>query len=839
MTIWWQIPGTSSGTETVYGEAVTFNTLNDTPDEITPIADVNKGNTYTMSGTVTALSARGFILTDDSGSILYYDQNGTDYEIGHKLTVKGEIDAYNRGLQIVGSSAQVTVDGEGDYTYPTPATADAAAIDAYVADQEDRLATYVSLKGTMSVSGSYYNVIVDGTSNQGSVYYPTDEIKAKIKDGETVTIEGYATSVSGGRYYNIVAVDVKTAGGGDTPVESPIADVQKGNTYTMSGTVTALSSRGFILTDDSGSILYYDQNGTDYEIGQQLTVEGEIDSYNKGLQIVGSSAKVTVNGKVDYTYPTPATADAAAIDAYVADQTDRLATYVSLKGTMSVSGTFYNVIVDGTSNQGSIYYPTDEIKAKIKNGETVTIEGYATSVSGGKYYNMIAVDVKTEGGGDTPTSTPIADVENGNTYTMEGVVTALTSNGFVLTDNSGSIFFYGKKNYEIGQQLTVEGEISVYNKGLQINGQSATITEGGKITYQYPTPTVVDAAAVDAFIADQSNRLATYVSVTGDASVSGNYYNLIIDGTSNQGSFYSPTDEIKAKIQDGMNITVVGYALSVSGGRFYNIIAVDVTVNGAGAPSIEVADEEMSFVAAGETLTTEVTTSNQGSYGIFAKTSDPHFTASVSGTTLSVTAAANTGAAKSATVTVYLAESEGGEAVASADVACTQLASGAVVAYTTGFEASEGFKAGTNYQNADPVYQGAEGSQWGVVFGTSSTTSPITGDQSMQMRWYTSKPTTLGYAFTNFNIGKASKIKFSAKNTGGLIVTVSYSVDNGETWLNPKDYTLKTSAETYEYIIGETPVENVRFKFQVKLPETAPKDTSRVYIDDVEVYGAE
>ena len=587
-----------SGTETVYGEAVTFNTLNDTPDEITPIADVNKGNTYTMSGTVTALSSRGFILTDDSGSILYYDQNGTDYEIGQKLTVKGEIDAYNRGLQIVGSSAQVTVDGKGDYTYPTPATADAAAIDAYVADQEDRLATYVSLKGTMSVSGSYYNVIVDGTSNQGSVYYPTDEIKAKIKDGETVTIEGYATAVSGGRYYNIVAVDVKTDGGGDTPVASPIADVQKGNTYTMSGTVTALSSRGFILTDDSGSILYYDQNGTDYEIGQQLTVEGEIDSYNKGLQIVGSSAKVTVNGKVDYTYPTPATADAAAIDAYVADQTDRLATYVSLKGTMSVSGTFYNVIVDGTSNQGSIYYPTDEIKAKIKNGETVTIEGYATSVSGGRYYNVIAVDVKTEGGGDTPTSTPIADVENGNTYTMEGVVTALTSNGFVLTDNSGSIFFYGKKNYEIGQQLTVEGKISVYNKGLQINGQSATITEGGKITYQYPTPTVVDAAAVDAFIADQSNRLATYVSVTGDASVSGNYYNLIIDGTSNQGSFYSPTDEIKAKIQDGMNITVVGYALSVSGGRFYNIIAVDVTVNGAGAPSIEVADEEMSFVAA-------------------------------------------------------------------------------------------------------------------------------------------------------------------------------------------------------------------------------------------------
>ncbi len=83
----------------------------------------------------------------------------------------------------------------------------------------------------------------------------------------------------------------------------------------------------------------------------------------------------------------------------------------------------------------------------------------------------------------------------------------------------------------------------------------------------------------------------------------------------------------------------------------------------------------MSFVAEGEAKTNELTVAGQGELLLFAKSSDEHFTAAIEGTTLTVTAAANTTTeAKSATVTVYMAESADAEAVASVEIACSQAA---------------------------------------------------------------------------------------------------------------------------------------------------------------------
>jgi len=83
----------------------------------------------------------------------------------------------------------------------------------------------------------------------------------------------------------------------------------------------------------------------------------------------------------------------------------------------------------------------------------------------------------------------------------------------------------------------------------------------------------------------------------------------------------------------------------------------------------------MSFVAEGESKINELTVAGQGELSLFAKSSDEHFTAAIEGTTLTVTAAANTTTeAKSATVTVYMAESADAEAVASVEIACSQAA---------------------------------------------------------------------------------------------------------------------------------------------------------------------
>ncbi len=157
--------------------------------------------------------------------------------------------------------------------------------------------------------------------------------------------------------------------------------------------------------------------------------------------------------------------------------------------------------------------------------------------------------------------------------------------------------------------------------------------------------------------------------------------------------------------------------------------------------------------------------------------------------------------------------------------------------YSTGFEASEGFTAGTVYNNTTIKYDGPSGQQWGTYYGTAATTGAISGAMSMQMRWYTSAPSNLGYTFTNFDLTNVTRVTFKAANTNGINVIASYSTDGGSTYTGDQTYTLSTTSSEYEYIIsntGEFP--SVRIKFQLTYT-TAPTATSRLYIDDITVYG--
>ncbi|MBO7491914.1 MAG: chitobiase/beta-hexosaminidase C-terminal domain-containing protein [Bacteroidales bacterium] len=158
--------------------------------------------------------------------------------------------------------------------------------------------------------------------------------------------------------------------------------------------------------------------------------------------------------------------------------------------------------------------------------------------------------------------------------------------------------------------------------------------------------------------------------------------------------------------------------------------------------------------------------------------------------------------------------------------------------YHTGFEATDGFVAATVYNNPDVTFSGAAGHQWGTVFGTPATTGAIQGAQSMQMRWYVASATTLGYTYTNFDVAHASRIQFAAASTNGLNVNVSYSTDGGNTYSTPNLFELGSTLAMYNMEVSSTgSFDNVRFKFEIALPATAPTSTSRVYIDSVNIFG--
>jgi hypothetical protein len=163
------------------------------------------------------------------------------------------------------------------------------------------------------------------------------------------------------------------------------------------------------------------------------------------------------------------------------------------------------------------------------------------------------------------------------------------------------------------------------------------------------------------------------------------------------------------------------------------------------------------------------------------------------------------------------------------------------VIYAVGFESGEEFLASQSYQNATIAYTGPTDSQWGTIFGTPSTTGPITGGQSMQMRWYTGTPAILGSTETNFDLHNVTKVTFKAKNTvagTGLNVTATYSIDGGYTWTGDSTYTLTTNAADFTYFITDSgQYYNVRLKFQMALQGSNPTGTVRLVIDEVKVYG--
>lgn len=203
-----------------YNDSETSPVFGTTAGDEFEMSDVLKnaksGDDLKVNGVVTAICARGFILTDAGGSILYYNQNyDNSYAIGDQLEVSGTVSAFNLGLQF-SDAAVIRKIGAGKYTYPEPKYYDGAAMDAAIQTTENFGAIYCRVSGKVSVSGNYYNLIVDGaTKAQGSFYQLTADQKAMLKDGETMIITGYFLSVSksGGapKFFNILMTNAESA----------------------------------------------------------------------------------------------------------------------------------------------------------------------------------------------------------------------------------------------------------------------------------------------------------------------------------------------------------------------------------------------------------------------------------------------------------------------------------------------------------------------------------------------------------------------------------------------------------------------------------------------------
>ncbi|MDE6272487.1 MAG: hypothetical protein K2M31_05725 [Muribaculaceae bacterium] len=180
------------------------------------IADLTEGEDVEIHGVITGIDARGFVVSDLSGSLLCYQASGFDQTavaLFSNVTVKGTVSSYNKGLQIGITSDSYEIVGEGEYTYPAPKVVTGADMDKAILAEFPFAAQYVTFTATLSISGNYYNMTVEGAETAiGSGYMVPDYIKAQLEDGKTYQFTGYFMAISGGKYYNVVITSVGAPG---------------------------------------------------------------------------------------------------------------------------------------------------------------------------------------------------------------------------------------------------------------------------------------------------------------------------------------------------------------------------------------------------------------------------------------------------------------------------------------------------------------------------------------------------------------------------------------------------------------------------------------------------
>lgn len=257
--------------------------------------------------------------------------------------------------------------------------------------KSEYLADFNNLVGEYTLTADNYSTAWEGKS---SATYLTPATIGKM---QTVLDDALPDAEEGNLYViNYAYSDFEPAGGSDTPEATydKISDVianTAGGEYNVKGIVCAIYSRGFLLTDKTGYILVY--KTSDVKIGDEVTVSGTTSQY-AGLMQFPNTAEVTVTkaGKEpNYKQPNPTTMTAADIDAYV---NAPYVKYVTYTGKLTISGSYYNVAIDGATVQGSLSYVPEGMVDASLDGQNVTVYGYTVGApSNKKYVNTMVTNV--------------------------------------------------------------------------------------------------------------------------------------------------------------------------------------------------------------------------------------------------------------------------------------------------------------------------------------------------------------------------------------------------------------------------------------------------------------
>lgn len=262
-----------------------------------------------LNGLVTGAYKNGFMLTDNTGSVLIFEKDKCSAKVGDKVKVAGTKAVYSNLPQIASSDAQAlaieVISSGNEVTYPEAKVLDGAAFDGYSAKTNE----YISYTGTVVKSNNYYNIEVAGaTARKGSLQYIPDSFGAEALIGKQVVVTGYFTGLaasstivntmvtslneSSASYLSVSPLSI-SAKAGDTSASFDVKGNVKWTVSSDNAAYTVSPASG----DGAGTVtVKFAANETEKDVTVNLTVSTTADvatkSYTVTLTHKGKSTSV-------------------------------------------------------------------------------------------------------------------------------------------------------------------------------------------------------------------------------------------------------------------------------------------------------------------------------------------------------------------------------------------------------------------------------------------------------------------------------------------------------------------------------------------------------------------
>ena len=366
---------------------------------------------------------------------------------------------------------------------------------------------------------------------------------------------------------------------------STVAEVlagDEGKTYRVTGTVVSVANTSYgnwYMNDgstDENLYIYGTFNaksqypkdadggwaGFGIEVGDKVTVEGPKTVYNGTVELVDVSIIKIEKSLIDASFTTATVSPAAGKDTLVVDS--------KVQPVLVTVDADWVKVTDFTEDgQYILEYEENVYTAPRTAVFTIKAPGAIKSLT------LTQEGVPATGASITDI---IKEADNSSVQTLPStVVVALTTRGAVLSDGTSAIYAYGDKAaaLKIGNAVRLSGTKKTFNGVPEIDTITEAFVDNESSSFSHPTSKDI-TSEVETYKAS----VAEYVKLSGTLTVSGNYYNITIDGVdadTKQGSIVYPTDDLNVKALDGKKITVTGYFNGLSSkDKFVNIIATKV-----------------------------------------------------------------------------------------------------------------------------------------------------------------------------------------------------------------------------------------------------------------------